>query len=595
MTDSILFSSMRQKGLRSKIWVVLYGLVLADILFLAMGSSADAQTPADILIIQRQQQKIIRDFQLEERKRKLDRDESRKTPNGLTRKREPGDAAESGGTCIVVKSIVFKGAKVLPLDEIKTATNAYAGQCIGIGGIQEIIRIATNHFIDKGYITTRVVIPPQDLSDGTLEFQVVEGYTEKILPGKSADAINLSTAFPGLEGAILNIRDIEQGLDQINRLASNNARMRLLPGEGVGETNIIVDNDPSRFIYGKVEFDNFGSPSTGENKGNLTLFVDNPLGLNDQIVLGVGSNLEEPTRNALSRNYSVNYSIPWGYWTVNTGFSYFEYKSTLRGQAATFDTDGVGNTTTFGLSRVIQRDQTSKTTLTGTLIRKDNENFIENNLLVTSSRVTSIFDLSAVHTSLVAGATVTFDVGLSRGVPIFGVGGNPSFAENPDDEFNLLHGGLSIAKGWQVGPVVVGVSSNNTAQFSDDRLPGTERLSIGGVQTVRGFKDRSISGNTGFYSRNEIYVVLPRFSGPMAQQILGSIRPYIGVDVGHIFRQKDVGILDDGTMVGGVVGVRAVGGNFTFDFSVGKSLLDKTALTGSPAARDLYLKIGLNY
>ncbi len=595
MADFILFSSVRQKGLTSKIWHILFALVLVDILLLALGSSADAQTPADILIIQRQQQKIIRDFQLEEKKRKLGRDESRKTPNGLTRKRKPGTVADNGGACIVVKSIVFKGAKVLPLDEIKAATNAYTGQCIGISGIQEIIRTATNYFIDKGYITTRVVIPPQDLSDGSLEFQIIEGYTAKILPGKTAHAINLSTAFPGLEGAILNIRDIEQGLDQINRLASNNARMRLLPGDEVGETNIVVDNDPSRFIYAKLDFDNFGSPSTGENKGNLTLFVDNPLGLNDQIIFGFGSNLEEPTRNALSRNYSVNYSIPWGYWTVNTGFSYFEYKSSLQGQAATFDADGVGNTATFGLSRVIQRNQTSKTTITGTLIRKDNENFIEDNLLVTSSRVTSIFDLSAVHTSLVAGATVTFDVGLSRGIPIFGVKDNTSFIGNPDDQFNLLHGGLSIAKGWQVGPVVVGVSSNTTAQFSADRLPGTERLSIGGIQTVRGFKNRSISGNSGFYSRNEMYVVLPWFSGPVTQKILGSIRPYIGVDVGHIFKQEDVGILDDGTMVGGVVGVRAVGGNFTFDFSVGKSLLDKTALTGSPAARDLYLKIGLNY
>ncbi len=42
--------------------------------------------------------------------------------------------------------------------------------------------------------------------------------------------MSLKTAIIGAEGKPLNLRDLEQALDQINKLQSNNATMNIYPG-----------------------------------------------------------------------------------------------------------------------------------------------------------------------------------------------------------------------------------------------------------------------------------------------------------------------------------------------------------------------------
>ncbi len=547
------------------------------------------------MIIQRQQQQIIRDIQLEEEDEQRRRDARRQPPGTLKRERIGGQPASESKRCIEVATIEFLDADHLSDRQKDDLAAPYLGKCINLGQIQDIIRDATNLYIDEGYVTSRVLVPPQDLSDGSLELQVVEGYAEAIVPGDPESRINLQTAFPGIVGNILNIRDIEQGLDQLNRLPSNDATMRLLPGEEPGETTIVVNNDGAFFVSGSGSVNNYGSRSTGETSGSGTIFIDNPLGLNDQVILGLGRNLEEPSPDALSRNYTVSYSVPYGYWTVEGGFSSFEYVSALRGQTDTFDTNGHGNTANISLSKVVRRDQVSKTTLTGTLTRKENENFIEGSQLVTSSRTTTFFDLGVVHVLYASGATVTLDAGIAQGVPIFGAENNVAFDGAPDEDFTLIHSGASLAKGWAAGRYFVSVTSSLTGQYSANRLPGTEQISIGGAQTVRGFRDQPISGNSGFYARNEIYLALPQTDHKVLNTAFGSVRPYVGIDVGYILAQENSGVFDGGTMVGGAAGIRAVGGKLTFDLAVGVPLLDPSDTLSVSDTPDFYFSAGTNF
>ncbi|MDV0916573.1 POTRA domain-containing protein, partial [Enterobacter asburiae] len=70
-----------------------------------------------------------------------------------------------------------------------------------------------------GYITSRAFLTEQDLSGGQLNIVVLEGRLEAIrLEGETPRMLKM--AFPGRVGGILNLRDIEQGMEQINRLRS---------------------------------------------------------------------------------------------------------------------------------------------------------------------------------------------------------------------------------------------------------------------------------------------------------------------------------------------------------------------------------------
>lgn len=588
-----LFSLVRYWHIHSTVKLLI--AVLSSVIGFGLASTATAQAPADLLLLQQQQEELIRQQQLEEEVRDFQNDLRRQPPTSTPDTQTTSVQTGTEGPCIQVDVIKFLGASKLIPQQQRKIIGPYVGKCIGLNQINEILRAATNLYIDRGYITSRVVIPEQDLSDGSLELQVVEGYIEDIVRAENAGFVSLMTAFPGLRGKLLNLRDIEQGLDQINRLASNYATMRLLPGSKPGQSVISVDNESSRRFSLSSGVDNYGSASTGEIKGNTTLRIDNPLRLNDQLVLSYSRNLEEPSQDALSQNYSVNYSVPWGYWTLSAGYSFFDYVSELKGQVAAFDTDGNGNTSTLSLSRVLRRDQKSKTTLTGTLTRKDNVNFVENNKLAASSRVTTVADLTAVHTFAALGASFTVDLGLSRGLGILGAEDNPEFAGSPEDEFLLIHGGASFAKVSQVGQMVYGATSNLTVQASADRIPGTEQISIGGVNTVRGFQNRAVSGVSGLYARNEAYAILPGKQDGGFRKWIGSVRPYIAVDIGHIFAQPDLGVADNSTLFGGAAGLRAVGGYLSFDIAIAKGIYGVDGYEYGSSAADVYFKLGARF
>ena len=107
----------------------------------------------------------------------------------------------------------------------------YENKCVGLAEINTLLQDLTYVYLDKGFITSRATCPTGHREDQTLRLIVVEGLLSDIyLNGKPGSLSGvLATAFPGMKH-IVNMRDIEQGLDQINRLSSNNAKTAMLPG-----------------------------------------------------------------------------------------------------------------------------------------------------------------------------------------------------------------------------------------------------------------------------------------------------------------------------------------------------------------------------
>ena len=59
------------------------------------------------------------------------------------------------------------------------------------------------------------------------------GRLHKIIYGKDSDLILWKNAFPIKEGDILNIRRLEQGLEQMKRVSSSDVSMKLLPADNI--------------------------------------------------------------------------------------------------------------------------------------------------------------------------------------------------------------------------------------------------------------------------------------------------------------------------------------------------------------------------
>lgn len=91
--------------------------------------------------------------------------------------------------------------------------------------------------IDKGYVTTRVVAGEQDLTSGQFILTVIPGrlrYT--FIEDKSRvnkfTRLTAWTAMVPQQGDVLNVRDIEQSLENFKRVATADATINIVPAEG---------------------------------------------------------------------------------------------------------------------------------------------------------------------------------------------------------------------------------------------------------------------------------------------------------------------------------------------------------------------------
>lgn len=208
------------------------------------GAPAQAQPIIDQA--NRQSEDILRQQQLRQKEEMERALQSRRPPADLSLPAPPTPRGTGEG-CININTVTISGADNMKPKTRKKLEAEYSGRCLGVSEIQQLLSEITRIYIEKGYATTRAYLPEQDMSTGALRIDVIEGRVESLrLKEGDKGSLYIPNAFPGVEGDVLNLRDIEQGLDQINRLASNNATMDIAPGSAEGLSVITINNQPSK-------------------------------------------------------------------------------------------------------------------------------------------------------------------------------------------------------------------------------------------------------------------------------------------------------------------------------------------------------------
>ncbi|MDR1124883.1 MAG: hypothetical protein LBM64_02310 [Deltaproteobacteria bacterium] len=89
--------------------------------------------------------------------------------------------ATPDAACIEVSHIDLAGVTVIPASEIERLIPLYAGRCLTLADINNLLRDITNLYIDKGYVTTRAFVAPEQDLTGGIKVMVIEGRVEKII------------------------------------------------------------------------------------------------------------------------------------------------------------------------------------------------------------------------------------------------------------------------------------------------------------------------------------------------------------------------------------------------------------------------------
>lgn len=484
----------------------------------------------------------------------------------------PQPPKSKGGACRDIKAITLQDAKLIPVKKQKELVKPFEGRCLGVNEIQQLLADVTGYYIKLGYATARAYIPEQDLTSGTLKILIVEGVIKELkLEDAGKHSINMNGAFPGVVGKTLNLRDFEQGLDQVNRLVSNNATLDIQPGEAPGESVVVIKNQPKFPLNASVTSDNYGSRGTGRIQGGATVTANNISGLNEMLSYTRRQSIPADRFNQNSESNNVFFSIPYGYTTLSFGYSDSQYESqVITGGGAVLALEGDSRNIYGKIDSNIWRSQTDKWNVSAMITQKTSSNFAAGQKLEVSSRTLSVLDLDTEYSMPLAGGSFSVTSGVALGTLMFGALNDMEdlSVSSPKAQFRKLKLGVNFTLPFEVIKHSATFSSSITGQYSFDTLYGSEQISIGGPYSVRGFYATSLANDHGYYLKNDLSFLQPLGD---VKGIPIKFKPYVGLDIGSV-----VGVADktpNGTLIGSAVGFSVIGGPALFDIFTAKGFV----------------------
>ncbi|NML35484.1 ShlB/FhaC/HecB family hemolysin secretion/activation protein [Paraburkholderia antibiotica] len=420
-----------------------------------------------------------------------------------------------------------KGASALPMDPfafLHDWLRHYEGQCVGKQGLDLLTRGLQGEILSRGYITTRVLLPAQDLSKGTLKFALIPGVIRNVKFADPDTRGTLKTAFPARDGDILQLRDLEQGLEQMKRVPNQDATMQIAPGTSPGESDVVVTVKRTKPWSLVVSADNSGTNETGRYIGNVSLGLYNLLGLNDILSAGFNQDLQFGNHDLGTHGWNASYAVPWGYWT-GTLYGYTNtYYQQVAQASQIFVASGNAQTAGFKLERVIHRSQNDVSGVEFQLVKRFGASFIEDTEIPQQYRNNTFIEAGLTNRHYFGAAQ--FDGTLAYRQGIGGLGAQPDTPGGPTYRFHMATLDANLSVPFKVAGQSLRYVGTVHGQFTNDELNYIDDLTIGSRYTVRGFSGETmLAAEKGFYWRNELQYLL----GASGQVL------YAGLDYGHLW------------------------------------------------------------
>ena len=416
----------------------------------------------------------------------------------------------------------------------------------------------------KGLITSRLLAQQQDLKTGQLTLTLVLGRIGAIrFADPKAPLATLVNALPASVGDILNLRDIEQALENFKRVPTAEADIKIEPSSKPGESDLVIEWKQTKSLRYSASLDDSGSDTTGKRQASATVSFDNPLGLSD--LLYVTLNHDAGGGKGISpkgtQGATVHYSVPMGYWNLSTTASDTSYKQTVEGANENYLYSGKSTNAEVKLSRIVYRDATNKTTLTARLYRRASKNYIEDTEVEVQRRITSGVELSAGHRLFWGNSTIEGQLTYKQGLKLFGA--LPAPEEEFDEgtsQFKILSLDASISTPFQVGDQKFKFDSSVKFQSNKTPLIAQDRFSIGSRYSVRGFDGKaSLAAEKGVLLQNTLSWTIPKVGADV----------YLGVDYGRVSGPSTEELVGT-SLTGAVLGIRGSYEGLSYDIFAGR-------------------------
>lgn len=476
--------------------------------------------------------------------------------------------------CFTIRQISLEGEHAdlfqFALQNVLHGEHLAIGRCMGTQGINTVMSHVQNAIVAQGFVTTRILAGPQDLGNGRLRLTVIPGKVRQIrFTADSSPRIRYGNALPIAPGDILNLRAIEQGLENFKRSPTSDADIQIEPAEGnaqPGESDLVIRYQQALPFRLTFSADDGGFDSTGKYQGGITLSGDNLLGLNDLFYINLNQDLGGGDKGSRgSRGKTLHYSIPYGHWLFSTTGSSYHYHQEVASLNQSYLYSGSTQNTEFRLSRMAYRSSINKTQVSvGSFFRKS-FNYVDDTEVEVQRRRTAGWTLGVNQSWYLGQSILDYTLAYRRGTgaqqalkapeEAFGEGTSRMEVITADLSFMTP---LSFQAPW--GSQSLRYAANLRAQSNLTPLTPQDRFAIGNRYTVRGFDGQlTLSADRGWFIRNDLSTML----GQSGQAL------YLGLDYGEVGGQSSDRLIGK-QLAGAVVGMRGGYRGFNYDIFLGQ-------------------------
>ena len=209
----------------------------------------------------------------------------------------------------VVKQFVFVGNSKVSGAELQTIVADLIGKPITFDDLKRATDAITEYYREQGWLV-RVILPQQDITDGTVTLRIVEAKLGGIKINNQSKRVSDARVEAWIYGRIpqdseLYLDQLDHALLTLNDLPDVAVVGSLQEGAKPGDTILLITVTDKPLFNGQVAVDNYGSSSSGTVRGSALVNVNGPLGIGDQVsVYGMYSQ---------GNNYGrLSYTLPVG-------------------------------------------------------------------------------------------------------------------------------------------------------------------------------------------------------------------------------------------------------------------------------------------
>lgn len=414
--------------------------------------------------------------------------------------------------CFKIKKFEFSENKIISQKELQKISSKHLDQCFNLEIISQIKNDIYATLSNEGYITSQALFPKQNISDGIVEIKITHGKIKRIVLSdeKISDKVQKFFLFGDLSEDILNINIFNQGLFQMNKLPSNNSKIKIIPSDEDGYSDVVINNESTSPFRANISHDNLGNDFTGVKRTTFATSADNLLSMSEMIDLSFTNNLNDSNSKKEMESVTASIAIPFRYYTLSYNYSDTSYMGKVLDDNGIYTLNGFSRRKSLTLDRSLANKERYSINISSSLTLKNtgSESLLID-LVNKNEKKLSIMDFSL-------SASGSFDDNFNVYVKSTILQGLSSFGANRDSpkdpsnqakyQFRAYKLFLNLSKSIRLDSLnsFITLSSEIDSQISQDTLHGSEQFSVGGYYSVRGFRENYISGDHGYYIRNKI-------------------------------------------------------------------------------------------